>query len=687
MLVKPIDKNLSRPGATIAKNRVLPNQSHAGKATPLFLQAKLKIGDADDEYEQEADKVADRVMRMPAYLQRKPEGVQAATGYKPRQVTRQTNSTTATIMRATRRRETRPVKMTRANIEKVVAKSYWETKLEALFSVGYVTPVEARFNSNKEERDAVLSALWQNKPGSKFKKTKTVLSSISARTGVKGSKDLLYRFTFKPKTKAKRASVRVELIIEGGAAKVTPAAVPRASYTPSHLGLSQMGFPKNDKDVYFKANPDEHKQLYNWLENSAPAKFDQVITTAVTKTTKSKTTTRNASFKVKGTKSKLGMSGVIYYLGAILPKSDTPGAGYHDKTHVDYELEKLQSKKKNKLGAITWLTSAPKDEISSVKYTIWQYFKFRKIRKSEIDVIIPIADKKYSVYYTLRFDTKTNDVEVERIGEAGKGKVKPDELDISRVQGFAANAKNAASLKVWLKKRYPAAAVTGKTLTELQTSINKILKTDSNKPDWFKKNYDIHILNATEGDTRMDSVHSWPLARRVGIKSFSASELSRFEISLQSMSLPVLARLKSLRMVRQDSFLKKKGRHYVSEPQTYGFTLSKGSVNTVLMFDGFTDSEQYLFAGGKKGVRSSAVEGITHELGHVVGFQAGIASKFNARFGKSASGKVSWYAATSKGEMFPEAFAFYNTDPQWMEDNHPAMFKWFETLGKTGKPP
>ena len=86
-------------------------------------------------------------------------------------------------------------------------------------------------------------------------------------------------------------------------------------------------------------------------------------------------------------------------------------------------------------------------------------------------------------------------------------------------------------------------------------------------------------------------------------------------------------------------------------------------------------------------MRSSAIERITHELGHVVGYQAGIASKFKAFVKKSGIGPVSWYAATGKGELFPEAFAFYQTDPQWMEDNHPKMFKWFETLRKTGKPP
>jgi hypothetical protein len=39
----------------------------------LPVQAKLKIGQPNDKYEQEADRVADQVMRMPdPTLQRKP---------------------------------------------------------------------------------------------------------------------------------------------------------------------------------------------------------------------------------------------------------------------------------------------------------------------------------------------------------------------------------------------------------------------------------------------------------------------------------------------------------------------------------------------------------------------------------------------------------------------------------------
>lgn len=810
----PHISSISRP----VPHRVNSNLA-SGALMPLFLkqqpagdealiQTKLSIGKPNDEYEQEADKVADQVMRMPnsdsvaspddekksdvpsklntpLYLQRMPgeyeeensqdtqtspvqtktktapaesrravsQALMSSTGgksltshvrnrvepvlghgmehvrvhddtqaneavssinarafthqddiylgqgesaddvflmaHEASHVVQQSKASTPRISRVTQRRETRPTIATRTDIEKEVGKSYWETKVDALFSLLYVSPVTTRFSTNKEERDAVLSVLWQNKPGPKFKNTKTSMFSIAARSGVKGAKDLLYQFVFKAKTKKTKASVEIQFVAENSATKITAAPGPASSYTPSYFALSHLGFPKKNMDAYFKSYPDEHKQLYNWLENMAPAKFDQIITTAVSKTKKSKTTTRNAAFKVKGSKSSsTGISGLeISFLGAILAGTGTPTSGYHDKTYVDIELEQLQSKKKNKLGTITGLSSLPKDEISSVKYTIWQYFEFGKVAKSELDVIIPVANTKRSVYYTLRFNTKTNDVEVERVGEAGKAKVKPDELDISRVQDFSNQSKDVATFSAWLKKRYPGVSVSGKTLAELQTSINKTLQSDSAKPDWFRKNYGIEILDTTTGDTRMDKIHGWSSARRTGIKDYSSFELSKLEMTLQTMSLPVLRHLKSVRMVRQENFLKKKKTVYVADSMIYGYTVNKGSDTTVLMFDSFNNSDKNLFAGGKLGVRSASTVSFAHELGHAIDYNAGIASKFNAFVKKVSIKPVSWYGATGRSEEFPEAFAFYHSDPEWMKANLPKMFTWFETLTTTGKPP
>jgi hypothetical protein len=46
------------------------------------------------------------------------------------------------------------------------------------------------------------------------------------------------------------------------------------------------------------------------------------------------------------------------------------------------------------------------------------------------------------------------------------------------------------------------------------------------------------------------------------------------------------------------------------------------------------------------------------------------------------------YAASAPStEFFPEAFAIYNADPEWMQNNLPDMFAWFEKLAKSGAAP
>ena len=86
---------------------------------------------------------------------------------------------------------------------------------------------------------------------------------------------------------------------------------------------------------------------------------------------------------------------------------------------------------------------------------------------------------------------------------------------------------------------------------------------------------------------------------------------------------------------------------------------------------------------------------VVHELGHHVGWSGGsksVRDAFNAKFVSSGAklkkAPVTWYAASSPGdEFFPEAFAIFETDPEWMQQNLPDMFAWLNTLVTTGKPP
>ncbi len=401
--------------------------------------------------------------------------------------------------------------------------------------------------------------------------------------------------------------------------------------------------------------------------------------------------TRHASFKVKGRKPAKGsVAGLeITFLGAKLPTSVTPTAGYADKVNVDIQLEKLQtrSKTKGRLGSISGLAGLPASERFSVKYAIWQYFGPGSTRNAEVDVIVPIAGTTKNVYYTLRFKPTSNDVEIERVGVEGKGSVKPERLDVARVAGFAANSKSPAKLLAWMKSRYPGMAVTGKSVPNIRTNANKKMRADAGKPDWFKKNYGIEVLDAGGGETRMETVHGWPGARRRDIKDYAPSDLRKLELSLQTMSPPILAILKGVHMVRQDAYMKKSGGRYRPVAKTAGTTFRKGSHTTVVIFDRFTRSERLLFSGGTKGVRPASTETFVHEFGHVLVNAGGIAKKFDAFVKKHKIKPVSWYAASGKSEAFPEAFAFFQLDPEWMKRNQPKLHKWFVTLSKTGKPP
>ena len=109
----------------------------------------------------------------------------------------------------TQRRESRPTTFTRTNVETEVDKSYWIKKVRTRYTLTPFNPVTSRFNADSEERDAVLSTLWQVKPAKTRTKAERVVT-IPARSGAKSSKALTYRFKFIPRKGKKKASVEVQ---------------------------------------------------------------------------------------------------------------------------------------------------------------------------------------------------------------------------------------------------------------------------------------------------------------------------------------------------------------------------------------------------------------------------------------------------------------------------------------------
>ncbi len=594
--------------------------------------------------------------------------------------------------------ETKPTVFTGADIETAAKGSYWEQKVFAAYSTSFVNPVSTRLAADAEERDAVLSTLWNVRPTPLT--TETVrLVTIPKRTGVASSKVLAYQFTFTPKPPKSKPGVldqvKIKFVSEGAAAASSAAPPPAAAYKASSHGLSFGGFPGNDIDAYWKAHPEEQRQVFNFIDNVAPDPFDQIITTEVSPPAGSKALPQKASFQVKGSKTGGSVQDLeIKFLGALPTTEVKPPAGYNDKDRLDLKIEELQTTehktKKDKLGAISGLDKLPADEKAPVKYVIWQYFG-NGTRNAEVDAVVPVMTTGRRIFYTLRFKSG-NDVEVERVAEegTGAGKMSLTGLDVARARGFKDNSADPAALTTWLKKRYPSVTPTGKTVEELRQSANTNMQAEAGKPNWFKKNYDLTVLPQADGQTRLQTTHGIPAALTADVKDFTSKDLNVFEFALQTMTDAFLALVKGVRLIRKtlgfvfDGATKK----YKPDADLSGLALQKGSDKSIAIFDKATQGDEHLFLGGKGGVRQEATMTAAHEFGHIVEEQAGIKKAFGDFVKKNNIKPVTWYAAKQPADdFFTEAFALYHTDPEWMKTNLPLLHAWFEQLGKTGTPP
>ena len=587
--------------------------------------------------------------------------------------------------------ETKGIEITGGEIAKLVGESYWENKVGGAYKLLYGEGVAARFKADAEERDAVLSVLWSVRPA-KLTTGAVNWVEIPPRPG-RPSSALIYEFTFTPKSKpAEKDAVEVNFKNEGKAAAVIPAGPAPAGYKPSYLSMDSENFPES-RDEYWKQHPQEQAQLYHWIESLPDGGVDQIVTTEETTTARKKIITHTSAYHVKGAKKggKLLPGFSADYLGAA-PTVREPAAGYAEKDRADLLLETAQSgaeSKKAKLGKVNGLDKLPSGERLSVKYAIWQYFE-GGTRNAEVDVVLPIEDTGRTVLYTLRFRA-SNDVDIERVGEkgTGTGQLDPTNLDIHSVRDYTANSKDPPTLLSWLKRRYKAVSPTGKTVEAICNNFNAKLRAQAGKAEWFKDNYGIHVLPASDGATRLETEHDVPPDLAADVTNFTPAELKVVEITLETFSDDLLALVSGTRMVRKGMGIRfdEKARTFAEEETAAGLTLQKDGTRTIVIFDRAAQGDLALFVGGREGVRPPSTMTVAHEFGHVIEESSGIKKAFYERFGTKAK-PPTWYAARhSKTELFTEMFALYQTDPQWLKTNRPDVFNWLETLSTTGKPP
>jgi hypothetical protein len=627
--------------------------------------------------------------------------------------------------------ETRGIAIDRAQLQDLAGHSYWDQKLQGY---GFVPAIDVatnvRLHMDAEERDAVLSAVWQARPQpATITQDVTKLVTIPKRAAP-GSRDVAYQITFEAQLHPGERKNRVDIsfLAEGSGASPVTAESTSTSFVPKTQGGYNFGsFPRNDVTAYWQSHPDEQRRVFNWIENAAPDRFDQVITT----TSGSGARAQSASFHVKGTKEPSGKVAdlTIVFLGAVAPSRQAPPAGYAAHDFADKGIEDAQTTldplQQDKLGTINGLDRAHPEERAAVKFAILQYFRSQPstdpakqrsgTRNAEVDAIVPIPDTaglttRRRVLYTFRFtpnarDPKIQDVDIQRIGEQGVDAGIDVRLAprgrLARVNGFAAHAQGAteadkvASLTLWLKQRYPAVTPgASATVADLEKDVDAQILAGSTDPKWYEANYGIKILTKEDARTWLDKGLGYHKPEDLlDLLDFKPSELPLLEYVLERMSDGILSTFKGLRLIRQKVYFEWKNGAFEKKERTAGVTRGeRPSTRTIALFDAATDNPDALFAGGldpsgKPVAEAGSALPFTHELGHVISFRPGVQKAFDKMVADKHIKPITWYAATDPpNELFPEAFALYYADPAWLKANWPDLFDFFDALDKQAPP-
>jgi hypothetical protein len=664
--------------------------------------------------------------------------------------------------------DTAGVPVTEAKIRESASASYWEKKIkDAGFSINGIEPRVFP----EREINAALATIFYSLPTSRITQETTTLLTIPLEPQVgkaprgkkapKAEKEVLNcEVVFQPTVTPNQKGVITLRLVMGVATGLSQSSSTftepgRKEYIPRqghHVTLR--GFP-GDGSKYWDEHHEEQVRIFHWVENEAPAKFDQLLTI--------KLHDRTTAFHLTGTKSNgIATMDVSYFAAPDPEHVPKLPKGYDSHDFSDKEIEDLQSTPDpdpslaDKLGKISGIDKLAPEERASIKVVIWQYFKSnpdavdpkdpskkkpkKGTRNKEVDAIVPIlnppsgmatkANTNRSVLVTLRFKPN-NDVDVEWIGELNKeGNLERTDNQLNktvsftrgslaRVNGFADHLQGATesekvnSLLAWLKTRYPNVTLSPVTSTTTVKSVcdevNKQIIEHSGEPAWFG-NYGIAVSeNGAEAEKQLRTI---PNACLQELKRFEASELKTLELVLEKMSDETLSRLKGIHLTRQQVHFEWKGARdakdsekktckppFEEQPNLAGITRSGKTGNlTITIFDAANVNLETLFVGGrgaggtgKLDVEPAPAMIFAHELGHVV-FES-LEKEEKDKFAAIVKGKkmpITWYAESDpQKELFPEAFALYYSDPQWLHAKWAALYDFFDNLDKKmppGKP-
>jgi hypothetical protein len=652
--------------------------------------------------------------------------------------------------------ETRGTLWTPAAMQGLMDQGYWVARTMETFQLIR----DPRMAADPEEQDAVLAAVWALPPPARVTSVTTRLVPVAPRAlpappaapggpapapvpaggpapapapapaapapgaavpaAPASAPALLYQVTFRPGRGRAKPTLELRHVASGAGTVPVAAAAAPAAYRPTQPGLNHGGFPGNDFTAYMRGHPDEHRALFQWLENTAPAAFDQVVTTETWSTGRTPRVTHRSVFHAAGTRVGTGAGAAFPALTIRLASQGTVDpvqtvqASYRDRSTGDWHVEHQQAASRrpaSRLGTVNGMQAVPAAERSAVGIAVANYFSRSGIavRNAEVDARIPIGTSGTVALYTFVFGA-ANDVTVTRIGTAGTGPGQVDtaRLSVERVRGFPGATAQPAALRAWWAARYPrggalspapAPAPQGQQAiaaasAALVTEMNGLIAAGVASRAWFNDNWGIEVLDAAGTRDRLRNVHRAPARLVADAVDLSATDLVMLELALQTLSDSELARLSGVRVGRKTASITLRGRRVVPGGRNqYGVTLMdrprRGSPSTtVLYFGSLYGNDESLFTGGTAANALPAVTmNLLHELGHASGYQGGLEAAFTAWRTRNRPPNPTWYAASGASELFPEAFALYHTDPRWLCSSAPLLYAWFDELVRTGTPP
>jgi hypothetical protein len=582
----------------------------------------------------------------------------------------------------------------KAEVEAMAGYGYWQPRTSSAYAVTLYTD---RLDANAEERDAVYAAVWGVWPSGPPSAAAEQYVTIPPNAQRKNA--LLYQFSVGPPAPAgTKPSLDIRFVLARPGAIPQPAAEPPRGYIAPQLEISTaIGFP-GDPDQWLREHREEKRQIAYWLKQQN-ADFDGVLLTRSIPEN-GKGPPRETTFRLKGTKQK-GVAIADLHIELLLdrrPATVTPPDDYRVRDYADILIHEAQTKPHatlgDKLGYVD-LRGVPAGEVLSAKYAVVRYWRDVNTRNAEVDAILPIAGSDKRVYYTLRFRSD-NEVDVERVGQEGSSaKLDPARLDVARVHGYDTNSAEPAKLKTWLGTRYPGVKSEGATVEELRTSANNAMNAGVGAAAWYETNYKILVLGATAAKSRLKSVHKLkePEVPDAEMKTFTPQELKLAELSLQTLTDRILATMRFLRLGRQVVSRQADGteRKTTAGGKVGAITYTTGTARMIVAYDdGINDAGGTLAGvhGAPEGVHDPHVLLLTHELGHSIESKLGARVAFNKFVERENIQPFTRYAGEDpEKEFFPEAFALYQTDPEWLRRNHWSVYEWLDTLNKTGKVP